>query len=124
MQYLETTTDVAFEILKENFRYVSDQPELNSKQHQAVKGRFVTYLQEYVVVGFNLSCYDIRYYSLEKAHLLKYLFLFGFVKTGSTVRGVWYADEQNELASCHLWICFAVIVEFAWSSNDVQVKRT
>ena len=49
-------------------------------------------------------------YSLGKAHLLKYLFLFGFVKTGQTVRGVWYAGEQNELASCHLWMCFAVIV--------------
>jgi len=31
MQYLETTTDVAFEILKEKFQYVSDQLELNSK---------------------------------------------------------------------------------------------
>ena len=40
------------------------------------------------------------------------------------MRGVWYAEEQNELASCHLWICFAVIVGFAWSSNDVQVKWT
>jgi len=40
------------------------------------------------------------------------------------VRGVWYAEEQNELASCHLWICFAVILGFARSSNDVQVKRT
>jgi len=39
------------------------------------------------------------------------------------VRGVWCTEEQNELASCHLWICFAVIVEFARSSNDVQVKR-
>jgi len=63
-------------------------------------------------------------YSLEKAHLLKYLFSFGFVKTGYAVRGVWYAEEQNELASCHLWICFAVIVGFVRSSNDVQVKRT
>jgi len=34
-------------------------------------------------------------------------------------------EEQNELAACHLWICFAVIVVgFARSSNDVQVKRT
>jgi len=40
------------------------------------------------------------------------------------VRGVWYAEEQNELATCDLWIYFAVIVGFAWSSNDVQVKRT
>jgi len=39
-------------------------------------------------------------------------------------QGVWYAEEQNELASCHLWMCFAVIVGFARSSNDVQVKRT
>jgi len=31
--------------LKEKFQYVSDQLELNSKQHQAVKGRFVSYLQ-------------------------------------------------------------------------------
>jgi len=61
MQYLETTIDAAFEILKEKFEYVSDQLELNSKQHQAVKGRFVSYLQEYVVVGFNSSCYDIHW---------------------------------------------------------------
>ena len=51
------------------------------------------------------------------------LLLFGFVKTGKTVRGVSCTEEQNELASCHLWICFAVIVEFARSSNDVQVKQ-
>jgi len=44
----------------------------------------------------------------------------GWVKLG----GVEVAEEQNELASCHLWICFAVIVGFARSSNDVQVKRT
>ena len=53
MQYLETTADAAFEILKDKFQYVSDQLELNSKQHQAVKGRFVSYLQEHVFVGFN-----------------------------------------------------------------------
>ena len=79
MLYLETTADAAFEILKHKFQYVSDQLELNSKQHQAVKGRFVSYLQEHVVVGFNSSCYNIP---LVKAHLLEYLFLFGFVKTG------------------------------------------
>ena len=38
---------------EKKFQYVSDQLELNSKQHQAVKGRFVSYLQEYVVIGFN-----------------------------------------------------------------------
>jgi len=38
LQYLETTADAAFEILKEKFQYVSDQLELNSKQHHAVKG--------------------------------------------------------------------------------------
>ena len=46
MQYLETTADAAFEILKDKFQYVSDQLDLNSKQHQAVKGRFVSYLQK------------------------------------------------------------------------------
>jgi len=61
MQYLETTADAAFEILKDKFQYVSDQLDLNSKQHQAVKGRFVSYLQEHVVVGFNSSCYDIHW---------------------------------------------------------------
>jgi len=35
-----------------------------------VKGRFVLYLQEHIVIGFNSSCYDIP---LEKAHLLEYL---------------------------------------------------
>jgi len=45
LQHLKTTTDAAFEILKEKFQYVSDQLELNSKQHQGVKGRFVSYLQ-------------------------------------------------------------------------------
>jgi len=34
----------AFKILKEKFQYVSDQLELQSKQHQAVKGRFVFFL--------------------------------------------------------------------------------
>jgi len=49
MQYLERIADAAFEILKEKFKYVSDQLELNSKQHQAVKGQFVSYLQEHVL---------------------------------------------------------------------------
>jgi len=49
MQYLERIVDAAFEILKEKFQYVSDQLELNSKQHQAVKGQFVSYLQEHVL---------------------------------------------------------------------------
>jgi len=52
-----------------------------------------------LVIGFNSSCYDIP---LVKAKLLEYLFLFGFVKTGQTVRGAWYAEERNELANCHL----------------------
>jgi len=64
MQNLETTVDAAFEILKEKIQYVSDQLELNSKQHQAVKGRYVSYLQEHVVVGFNSSCYDIHWRKL------------------------------------------------------------
>ena len=37
------------------------------------------YLHEHIVVGFNSSCYNIP---LVKAHLLEYLLLFGFVKTG------------------------------------------
>ena len=61
MQYLETIADAAFEILKKKFQYVSDQLELSSKQHQAGKGRFVSYLQEHVVVGFNSPCYDIHW---------------------------------------------------------------
>jgi len=61
MQYLEKTADAAFEILKEKFQCVSDQLELNSKQHLAVKGRFVSYLQEHVAIGFNSSCYDIHW---------------------------------------------------------------
>jgi len=60
MQYLEKTADAAFEIWKEKFQYVSDQLELNSKQHLAVKGRFVSYLQEHVAIGFNSSCYDFH----------------------------------------------------------------
>ena len=44
MHCLETTVDAAFEILKEKFQYVSDQLELNNKQHHAVRGRFVSYL--------------------------------------------------------------------------------
>jgi len=43
MQYLETMADTAFEILKEKFQYVFGQLELKSKQHQAVKKRFVSY---------------------------------------------------------------------------------
>jgi len=38
MHYFETTADVAFEILKDEFQYVSDELKQNSKQHQAVKG--------------------------------------------------------------------------------------
>jgi len=62
MQYLETIADV--------FQYVFDQLEPENKQHQAVKGRFVFYLQEHIVIGFNSSCYDNP---LVKAHLLEYL---------------------------------------------------
>jgi len=70
MQYLETIADAAFEILKENFQYVFDQLEPENKQHQAVKGRFASYLQEHIVISFNSSSYDIP---LVKAHLLEYL---------------------------------------------------
>ena len=79
MRYLETIADAVFEILKEKFQYVLYQLEPENKQHQAVEGRFVSYPQEHVVVGFNSSCYDI---ALVKAHLMEYLFLFGFAKTG------------------------------------------
>jgi len=79
MQYLETVADAAFEILKDKFQYVFDQHEPKNKQHQTVKGRFVSYPKEYVVIGFDSSCYDTP---PLKTHLLKYLFLFGFVKTG------------------------------------------
>ena len=59
MQYLETIADAAFEILKEKFQYFFDQLEPENKQHQAVKGRFVSYLQEHIVIGFSSSSYDI-----------------------------------------------------------------
>jgi len=74
MQYLETVADAAFEILKDQFQYVFDQLEPKNKQHQTVKGRFVSYLQEYAVIGFNSSCYDTP---PVKAHLMEYLLLFG-----------------------------------------------
>jgi len=79
MQYLETVADAAFEILKDEFQYVFDQLEPKNKQHQTVKGRFVSYPQEYVVIGFDSSCYDTP---PVKAHLMECLFLFGFVETG------------------------------------------
>jgi len=97
MQYLETTADDAFQILKDKFQYVFDELQPKNKQHQTVKGRFLSYLQEYVVIGFNSSCYDIPQ---VKAHLMEYLLMFGLVETGQ--RGAWYAEEQNELASYHL----------------------
>jgi len=49
MQYLERIADAAFEIVKKKFQYVSDQLELNSKQHQAMEGQFISYLQEHVL---------------------------------------------------------------------------
>jgi len=70
MQYLRTIADAAFEILKEKFQYVFDQLEPESKQYQAVKVQFVSYLQEHIVFGFNSSSYDIP---LVKAHLMEYL---------------------------------------------------
>jgi len=99
MQYLETTADDAFQILKDKFQYVFDELQPKNKQHQTVKGRFLSYLQEYVVIGFNSSCYDTPQ---VKAHLMEYLLMFGLVETGQRVRGAWYAEEQNELASYHL----------------------
>ena len=70
MQYLEAIAVASFEILNDKFQYVFDQLEPENKQHQAVKGRFVSYLQEHIVIGFNSSSYDIP---LVKAHLLEYL---------------------------------------------------
>jgi len=61
MQYLEIIADAAFENLKEKFQYVSDQLELKSKQHQAVKGRLVSCLQDHVAIDFNSTCYDIHW---------------------------------------------------------------
>jgi len=70
MQHLETIVDAVFEILKEKFQYVFDHLEPENKQHIAMKGRFVSYLQEHIFIGFNSSCYDIP---LVKAHLLEYI---------------------------------------------------
>ena len=69
-QYLETFADAAFEVLKEKCQYIFDQLEQEKKQHQAVKGRFISYLQDHIVIGFNSSSYDIP---LVKAHLLEYV---------------------------------------------------
>jgi len=79
MQYLETTADDAFQILKDKFQYVFDELQPKNKQHQTVKGRFLSYMQEYVVIGFDSSCYDAPQ---VKAHLMEYLLLFGLVETG------------------------------------------
>jgi len=79
MQYLETINDVAFEIFKEKFQYVFDQLE---RQNQATSGcgRAIRLLPARArCCRFQLV---LLRYSLVKAHLLKYLFLFGFVKTG------------------------------------------
>ena len=40
----------------------------------------------------------VGYFTFDSASL---------VKTGNTVREVWYTKEQNELGSCHLGIRFA-----------------
>ena len=60
MQYLETMADAAFEILKEKFHYVSDQLELKSKQHQAVKERFLSYFKSYWNVEQEVSWSKIK----------------------------------------------------------------
>ena len=70
MQYLKTIADAVFEILKEKFQFVFYQLESENKQHQTVKGRFISYLREHIVIGFNSSSYDIP---IVKAHLLEYV---------------------------------------------------
>jgi len=49
--------------------------------------------------------------------------LFGFVKTGKMFGAVCYVKEQNALAGCRLWICFALILTSTWSSIYVQTKQ-
>jgi len=49
--------------------------------------------------------------------------LFGFVKTGKMFGAVCYVKEQNGLAGCRLWICFALILTSRRSSTDVQMKQ-
>jgi len=50
-------------------------------------------------------------------------FLFGFVKTGKMFGAVLYVKEQNGLAGCRLWICFALMPASTRSSIDVQAKQ-
>jgi len=52
-----------------------------------------------------------------------YCNLFGFVKRGKMFVAVCYVKEQNGLAGCRLWICFALILASTGSSIDVPLKQ-
>ena len=69
-----------------------------------MKGRFVSYLQEHIVIGFNSSSYDIP---LVNAHLLEYLLdkikfviLKGKRFTCLTTSKLKFLDIKNYIAAC------------------------
>jgi len=101
MQHLEPIADAAFEILKEKFQYVFDQLERENKQHQVVKGRFVSYLQEHIVIGFNSSSYDIPLVKALLEYLLgeiKFVILKGKNFTCLTTAKLKFLDIKNYIA--------------------------
>ena len=91
-------------VLKEKFQYVFDQLEPENKQHQAVKGRFVSYLQEHVVIGFNSSCYDIP---LVKAHPLDTCFCLVLLNQDKRSEG---CGTQKSRMSYQVVICEYVLL--------------
>jgi len=122
MQYLETTTDAAFEILKDKFQYVSDQLELISKQHRAVKGRFVSYLQEHVV-RFNSPCYDIHW---RKRTCWNTCFCLVLLKQDkrSEGYGMRRAEWVSSLSSVDMFCCDSsrVCTVIKWCSSEADVN--
>ena len=74
-----------------------------------MKGRFVSYLQEQVVVGFNSSCYDIHW---RKRTCWNICFCLVLLKQDKRSEG--YGKQKSRMSWQNvilLWICFAVIVK-------------
>jgi len=110
---------------KDKFQYVFDQLEPKNKQHQAVKGRFVSYPQEYVVIGFDSSCYELWYSTGESAPAGILVFVRFCWNRINGQRGMVRrrAEWVSKLSSVNMF-CFdsMVCTVIKWCSSEADVN--
>ena len=61
VNYLETLSDISYQLLVQKFDYVFEQLESNEDAKKEKNlNKFYCYCKEFVVLGFNLASYDLN----------------------------------------------------------------